>query len=601
MSQSKTQTCFRLREKHATLMAQARDMAERANALAPISQLPTEIFHAIFFLLAHLHDDVRPPSLWWQGLEIDLPSSPYTREIRRVSQVCRSWRSLALGAPGLWNPTIDCFGLGGGHRWVSETLQRSASVPLNVVVNTILPHRFWLPSFRNGVLNNLSRIERLLIAVNSDEAVSEYVFKKIDKRATILDTLIITDLRLPVTDSPLELYEDEYPGETGEDEVDEDYDDDYESLPFLQVDQHNYPPKLRSLHLSGYMLPLDSSLYTNLTSLRIDYFMSKSLDARAWCGFLSKLENLASLALFDCIWRGRTDHHDMPHLSLPNLRTFKIAGTAQAVGLFFVHLFMGAPTALRVLDVNIRNVKPDDPNFDTLLETLAKVLSQHIRVAERKTLFQFLYSNGVTISDRFCEFEGRDYEMKVRIKGIFNGTVVRKNTLIPTFQSLVTSKSIKEYVHSPDIVPPLPHQVLATLTAPFVDLPGLQITLTSTFNNFKRFFHDETNANLVPNFPLSLPQVKTIKIEEMDWATCSYTGFEHFIRWRKLGGVPLQTLKFQLAHRGQLSGHLQQALGFCEELRGSGTNIVLGRLDSGDSLDSDDMTPYFPEDTDILN
>ncbi|KAF9529903.1 hypothetical protein CPB83DRAFT_851777 [Crepidotus variabilis] len=578
---------FELLDKHADLSAQARHIAEKINPLAPISQLPMESLYAIFMILAHMHDETQPRSLHFSSdseerFEGRMPWTDYARDIRRASQVNRAWRNLALKSPTLWNAPLECVG---PRQWGVELLRRCGPSPLNIVVDTEHTFQNWLPKF---VIDNLSRIERLLVHMVVAQPGAKSVVKQINERAVTLKDLVLTDFYDATDNRPLDLSEDEIA--TGNSE---DY---YDEIPFLHVDKHCCPPNLRSLSLGGFMFPVESPIYLGLTSLRIDGFANPALDVTGWCSFLPKLENLTSLSLFECVWRGGTGNN-LPPVSLPSLRTFKISGSKSA-GLLVAHLFKRVIPALNVLDVYVRGFRPDE-NFDLLMEVLFELLSQHAVVAEQTTLFQYLYTHGVTISDRHCKTRGEDYQMRVRIHGRFENAVGRKRTPLPFLQRLFTSEALRKYAPIPDIVQPVSHQVLAILTIPFADLSGIEITHISRFQNLRKLLHKERRLGLVPLFPLSLSQVKEIIVQEMDWQVCSwYTGFKDFIQWRDDAGIPVQTLRFSPTWRENLG----VAESYCKELGKSRTHVIFeNNGENENDLQSDDeIAHYFPNNDIIM-
>ncbi|KAF8965291.1 hypothetical protein BDZ97DRAFT_800037 [Flammula alnicola] len=123
---SNSETYKNLLDERNLLLERARTIAEQCNTLVPIAKLPPEILLRIFIIKASSHDKAQ--NFIESSRQIDL-----SRDARRVGQVCRYWRQLALESPTLWNILLNCDST--PPQWAAELVRRSGTLPLKVTVN----------------------------------------------------------------------------------------------------------------------------------------------------------------------------------------------------------------------------------------------------------------------------------------------------------------------------------------------------------------------------------------------------------------------------------------------------------------------------------
>ncbi|KAH6917627.1 hypothetical protein BKA70DRAFT_1091291, partial [Coprinopsis sp. MPI-PUGE-AT-0042] len=156
----------------------ARDLQSlnKDNSLLPISQLPSELLLRIFLHAAHRSATEARSSV--------MPCPDWAA----VTQVCGSWRTIALGSPGLW---FDIF-LGYTLPWLETIFKRSKGhVALDVLATCgcLLPA--YVPLFRT-ILSEPSRLRSLELTIQFGEIEGiRSILSKMGTEAPLLEKLLL--------------------------------------------------------------------------------------------------------------------------------------------------------------------------------------------------------------------------------------------------------------------------------------------------------------------------------------------------------------------------------------------------------------------------
>lgn len=211
-----------------------RALREHRNSLAPVSRCPAETLSQIFRYFTPL------PS---QYNDIGLALA--------FSQVCRRWRSVALGNPALWTTPICHYPLLG-----LEMIARAQNLPLCVTVDC----RATLQSFEvaTGALDKQSNLKRLAMTA-SGEDMARLLTRITGPLSQLEDLTLEVAGQRRVTCANLEA---------------------------------SSPPRLRRLHLRGCILPWSARCLENLTTLDIRLEPSDSESERSeFASVLATIKN----------------------------------------------------------------------------------------------------------------------------------------------------------------------------------------------------------------------------------------------------------------------------------------------------------------------
>ncbi|KAJ7180688.1 hypothetical protein C8R46DRAFT_1070260 [Mycena filopes] len=191
-----------------------RGLQSQRNALSAVGRLPAEMLSRIFLFCSRQV----PHSLSW---------------IKEVSHICRHWRAVALGCPNLW-----CSITFSRPKWAAEMLKRSKMAPLRIRVNA----DYLTPKVIEAVhssLGQISRTEELDVAGGS----------------VIQEILNLTDPAPYLHSLSLSLLSH---WQTSPERV------------VLPADFLNgEAPRLRKIELTGFSIPWDSPLMSNLVNLKV--------------------------------------------------------------------------------------------------------------------------------------------------------------------------------------------------------------------------------------------------------------------------------------------------------------------------------------------
>jgi hypothetical protein len=250
---------------------------QKIAAAVPIHQLPTDVLNVIFGISRDINDGKIPLT---------------------ISQVCKSWRTVAISNPCLWtnlrvtlSSNIDFFNL---------LLTRSQPCPVNfdlfaVVKPTYKRHHHSVSDFCqllfSALTHHLSRFSRINITVREPTNL-----------ARILDLLLRYPVALPLLRQLSIVNELEEPS--------------LGSVPLYQCLLPGGAPRLKIAKLRGIpaFLPFDHQLIS--LHLTVHYFTA--IDFHSVVSECGALETLAIYGEF------RTRDQDLPPLILPCLRALQI-------------------------------------------------------------------------------------------------------------------------------------------------------------------------------------------------------------------------------------------------------------------------------------
>ncbi|KAI0316162.1 hypothetical protein OF83DRAFT_1284345 [Amylostereum chailletii] len=258
--------------------------------MCPINdRLPVEILGRVFFILR------------------DCPEFPLDKFYIHASHVCRHWRAVALGCPGLWSTIHYRSQLD----WIKILLQRSGQVPLKVCIirDHYSPSNFY-EKF-HCILQELHRIEEMTLTVASPWVVDDaHEHKMILSAITNGPAPTLRVLRF-----------------TGN----------YTKRLTSSLFSGKSPPNLRYLELTYCRLPLPLHLFTTtLTHLQLQIYEGYgSIDE--FMSAISRLSMLQSFIFHNSSTRmsvtartARIEDHPGP-IALPNLAHLDIFGTVHLV------------------------------------------------------------------------------------------------------------------------------------------------------------------------------------------------------------------------------------------------------------------------------
>jgi hypothetical protein len=208
------------------------NLLSRRNALVPINQLSNDLLVHIFHLCSSTWDFLHPPNETEEEYE-------FPKTVLAFSQVCRSWREIALSTPSLWRTPIFDWGNVDVLPW--EMIRRAAKCPL-IITSHIQDLN--LASVQSALDRNLSRTSYVELAA-APQHMADLIGSLIDKPADILRALglyIISSNADPIRSS-------------------------FSVDPLIFAGQ---APCLRTLQLEGCTLHWSSMFFPNVTTLDID-------------------------------------------------------------------------------------------------------------------------------------------------------------------------------------------------------------------------------------------------------------------------------------------------------------------------------------------
>ncbi|TFK67957.1 hypothetical protein BDN72DRAFT_842448 [Pluteus cervinus] len=276
-------------EKIAALQENIRSLNAFRNTFTPSYHLPPEILTYIFSLF-----------------EKD-PILPLRRRIRRggisiqftwlvATRVSQHWRNVALGSPGLWAYISNSY----PKRVIEELLQRSKAAPLSVHLN----HGRLQSVFFIGT--SLPRIYNLKLIVDAD--TWNTFWSNLSSPAPLLESLSVS---ISDTSQPLPTISNStFAGTT---------------------------PSLRRLDLTGCSVDVTSSLFKELTTLRLNCPFEK-ISATDILTVLRGLPQLTSLALSHVFPENPTTliPSNFNTVALPKLKSLSINGETYSQDLDFL-------------------------------------------------------------------------------------------------------------------------------------------------------------------------------------------------------------------------------------------------------------------------
>lgn len=231
---------------------------------------------------------------------------PSTKDIRSASQVCRSWRNLALGYTVLWSQ-FNCTGE--ALSWLEELVRRSCSTPVHIFAK--FPSK-WRRSFGPQASATFTEtMDTVLSAVPSIASLS--IFTKAiwwigqDTRSMIERWLLSASL----TSLVLHCHETSFTLLTS-----------IAKFPSAQ--------SIRHLDLKGCRIGPCLTTFRHLHTLYLSRPWGHSLPSTTssldWVHALSQLPELVHLKLDNVIIKDRTDKYQAARLDLPRLQTLALRG-----------------------------------------------------------------------------------------------------------------------------------------------------------------------------------------------------------------------------------------------------------------------------------
>ena len=251
-----------------------------------ISSLPLELLQSIFLLVKHAKA--------YPCIEI--------------SQVCASWRALALGTTELWT-SIQIRPQSRSQPWVSELMKRSGQRPLTIEVKPFVPDSVQGPlPFRGPPVNffmkvHASRIQEMTLR-EYPQGLLRQLFE--ERTAPLLHTLRIDGVYVEI---------------------------DFGYTPnFILGDSNFLTDRLRRLSVTRCRVNWNARLFHRLTHLRIrnlpDGIGTKPV-LEEFFAVVKRMPTLEYLELGDFLESSANYHSDtpitaFPKISLPSLKTLRL-------------------------------------------------------------------------------------------------------------------------------------------------------------------------------------------------------------------------------------------------------------------------------------
>ncbi|KAF8966433.1 hypothetical protein BDZ97DRAFT_683489 [Flammula alnicola] len=366
------------------------------NSKAPIAQLDYDVLANIFMLNT--------------SLDIQHPHNP-SRTTRRTSQVCRSWRNIAIECPILWGASLD---FADPLRWMKEVISRAGSAPImDIILPSLTPHltseeyinALLRTSLRNASSSSIPELLYFLASDNNSEdklalAVSllhrsTRVFIKIRKAKWIHIVENLSQASPTIHTFSLLLQ--------GSQQFDLDF-----MLPVNLFD--NQAPRLRVLDLRGCGCHFSSPIFRNLTTLVVWKPSSQQIPrAESWLEILIHMTELRKLELtrafnLESALPADTflvDSQPILDVSLPNLQVLTLVGNIEPCSTIFTHLQF--PSSC-VMNVRCYRTRVDD-FFHSMISSLRSKMESLDRDFGRSCLKVACTTTGLGFTKRHLEGE----------------------------------------------------------------------------------------------------------------------------------------------------------------------------------------------------
>ncbi|PPR01255.1 hypothetical protein CVT24_006018 [Panaeolus cyanescens] len=240
-----------------------------------------------------------------------------------VTNVCRLWRSVALGYAQLWTD-ID---LRMNDEWIQTSLQRSQQAPLTVSIPWMFKEKNKTPLA--DLLKQMHRFCVLEISISKSRYMRRDGYRLNRSLPDILD--VVTKSDAPLLKNLVLEYQDDY----------EIADSTYSPCPI----DFKTPPTLHTLHVRGWALPLSSPLFHGLTVLHLNSPNSEHIDDTLsdLLGALESSPGLSELTLSGQVPEG-TDHRVVP---LHSLKSFELSLPIEDATVLLRHVTIPLSTSIR--------------------------------------------------------------------------------------------------------------------------------------------------------------------------------------------------------------------------------------------------------------
>ncbi|KIM35829.1 hypothetical protein M413DRAFT_32185 [Hebeloma cylindrosporum] len=286
-------------------------MNRRTNDLAPISQLPVEIFNEIFFL----HQQNTMMSDYYRR-----ESEVVTVNWIGITHVCQQWREIALNLPRLWIHLPLMY-----PDWTKEMIERSKSAGLIVRVSDSYPRK--VDALKELLLPNFSRFEVLDVQRYVNAHVVEELFEDIKPTSVPhLSTLILSTEERVCLFYPL-----------------------HEWLQIMDSQLLN-THSLKRVE-APFTLRWDLGLFTGLTHLKLGHKDSSRRYPTSQLKFLDALRRMPTLECLDL------KDHVLPNVvyldalepvDLPNLQDLRLCDWVDIIEFFLVHVSFPATARISI-------------------------------------------------------------------------------------------------------------------------------------------------------------------------------------------------------------------------------------------------------------
>jgi hypothetical protein len=300
-------------------------LKSQLNALALISQLPTEILHQILsFRAAHFVEPFRLSLMSKATAPMDL--LPWIK----VTHVCRKWREVALSDAVLWSQITPAQ-----PSWALEMLSRSGQAPLSFTADyfDLSPRGY---EAARAVIQQLSRIRELSLIIPQPNVMRAWLVQP----APILKSFSVRVFREL---SPQALPE-----------------------PLFQ----GVAPKLRHMSLDNCKIPWNSPLFNGLTVLRLANLVLR-IDMLQFLDVFRSMPHLQALRVMNLnVEHQHAELAPAPPVTLSCLNFLTLTGSTPVCAFFLRHLDLpNNPTIY--LAFNLRRPQPPNEIVDSFTRHLA--------------------------------------------------------------------------------------------------------------------------------------------------------------------------------------------------------------------------------------
>jgi hypothetical protein len=484
----------------------SRDLESRRryNSRLPVSKLFPDLLEPLFILAS-----IDPDEQWASLTALS------------ISQVCHSWRFIALSLPILWANLVDFEER--SKSWNIEMLRRSDTYPID------LSRRDFVPRAENIISKELDHLARLrTYRVMFDSTSQETLIDKLSNEAP---QLVHLDLSYIGTSAGGRL---EFPSSLLGDDA----------------------PLLRQLELTRCTLDLTSPVLINLSTLSIrNVNMAMAPTLSQWIGALRRMPGLTTLSIQDSFAPlPQSLFHPSPSKSsveLPCLSELYLDGHISNVALLLRDLAFPMNCGMML---SCTEVVPG-PLFEIVRDAFSQRINHAQPLNHHNIYSLFIYAKGTSLS---ISNEPNEYETTGRLpKGpnpyLYLDLHSASNPngwaeLLPPLLSAMDDTFSK--VSSLELqLPAIPPALMSSLS---------KATRLTTLMNLSGAMSKKLLAVLQKPYPLPLnggieivpifllPALHTILFTEDSsmWGP-AYRVFQSFLRWRRNGDAPLKRIVFR--------------------------------------------------------